>query len=566
MKAGVSRGIVCAIMVGLLPACVSVPREDASAVEALQKAGLPQAELLLRQARRLDEDSDAAAVFRLRAAEIAWGELGGHRSGVVKNVETLPMEQQQALKILARSAEELAPVFVGKGRERERNFHYAGRSYRVEAARDANSGVYAPARLHSVRPARDVPRTLMAHWFEETGAGAPLSPKWYQPKESGIDRFVSSRGYIEPLTAVLAFSGPAKPGVPRLATLTAYDPTAVSRVRLGGAEYPLAADFTAPIVDRTRDISELRLALVGLFRPDASDASLVMLQPYDSKRIPVVLIHGLNSHPRMWRNVVNELSADPQLRGRFQYWVFQYPSGWPISYSAMRLREELAALSRIVGPQHDMVLVGHSMGGLLSRMQVISPGRSLWNAILSDDSERVYATMPADHIVKRSLLFQSNKQIGRVVFIGVPHRGSSLADMTFAGAFSRLIRLPGRFVTALTDLPEAFIENRPVTSIAGLSPSNPLFEALEKTPIEVPHHSIIGDRGRGDTPNSSDGVVRYSSSHLASSQSELIVPGPHGSYDMPQTIAELERILQLHLKSIGNVRPPHTKSPPAPKR
>ena len=141
MKAGVSRGIVCAIMVGLLPACVSVPREDASAVEALQKAGLPQAELLLRQARRLNEDSDAAAVFRLRAAEIAWGELGGRRSGVVKNVETLPMEQQQALKILARSAEELAPVFVGKGREQERNFHYAGRSYRVEAARDANPGV-----------------------------------------------------------------------------------------------------------------------------------------------------------------------------------------------------------------------------------------------------------------------------------------------------------------------------------------------------------------------------------------------------------------------------------------
>ena len=232
----------------------------------------------------------------------------------------------------------------------------------------------------------------MANWFEETGAGAPLSPKWYQSNQNGIDRFVPSRGYIEPLTAVLAFSGPAKPGVPRLATLTAYDPTAVGRVRLAGAEYPLAADFTAPIVDRTRDISEARLALSGLFRPDASDASLVMLQPYDSKRIPVVLVHGLNSHPRMWRNVVNDLNADPQLRGRFQYWVFRYPSGWPISYSAMRLREELAALSRIIGPQRDMVFVGHSMGGLLSRMQVISPGRTLWDTMLGDDAEKVYAT------------------------------------------------------------------------------------------------------------------------------------------------------------------------------
>jgi hypothetical protein len=560
-----SRGILCAIMVGLLPACVSAPRGETAAVGSLEKSGLPHAEVLLRQARRLDAESDAAAVLRLRAAEIAWGELGG-RSGVVKNVESLPAEQQQALRILAQSAEELAPLFVGRDRERERNFTHAGRSYRVEAARDAAPGVYAPSRLESVRPAREVPRTLMAKWFEETGAGAPLSPKWYQTNYRGIDRFVPSRGYIEPLTAVLAFSGPAKPGVPRLATLTAYDPTAVGRVRLGNADYPLAADFTAPLVDRTRDISEARLALSGLFRPDATDASLVMLQPFDSNRIPVVLVHGLNSHPRMWRNVINQLNADPQLRGRFQYWVFRYPSGWPISYSAMRLREELAALSRITGPQRDMVFVGHSMGGLLSRMQVISPGRKLWNAVLGDDADRIYSTMPADHIVRRSLLFQSNPQIGRAVFICVPHRGSGMADLSFAGAFSRFIRLPGNFVTALTDLPEAFIKNRPVTSIAGLSPSNPLFTALEKTPIEVPHHSIIGDRGRGDTPNSSDGVVPFSSAHLASAESELIVPGPHGSHDLPETIDELGRILQVHLKSTGIVRRPVTKSPPAPKR
>ena len=564
MSVRAARGIIFAVTVGLIPACVTVPREDAGAEVSLQKTGLPQAELLLRQAARMDDDSDAAAVFRMRAAEIAWGELSG-RSGNVKKVESLPMEEQQALKILARSAEELAPIFVGKGKERERNFTYAGRSYRIEAARDATPSVHAPAKLVSVRPAREVPRKLMDNWFEEAGAGAPLSPKWYQTTGSGIERFVPPRGYIEPLTAVLAFSGPAKPGGPRLATLTAYDPTAVSRVRLGNAEYPLAADFTAPIVDRTRDISELRLALAGLFRPDASDASLVMLQPYDSKRIPVVLVHGLNSHPRMWRNVVNDLNAHPDLRGKFQFWVFQYPSGWPISYSSMRLREELAALSRVVGPQKNMVFVGHSMGGLLSRMQVISPGRTLWDEVLGEEANKIYATMPANHIVRRSLIFQSNPQIGRVVFICVPHRGSGLADMTFAGMFNSLIRLPGRVVTAVSDLPEAVIKNRPVTSIAGLSPSNPLFTALEKTPIEVPHHSIIGDRGRGDSPNSSDGVVPFSSSHLASAESELIVPGPHGSYDKPQTIDELERILQLHLKSAGPVRQRQVKSPPASK-
>jgi pimeloyl-ACP methyl ester carboxylesterase len=565
MITGVTRGIFCAVLLGLLPACVSLPREEAGAALALQTPGLSHAERLLRQAGRMADGSDAAAVFRLRAAEIAWDELGG-RSGAVENVESLPVAQQQALRILARSAEQLAPLFVGRGRDPQRIFTYAGLSYKVEAARDAAPTVYAPARLESVRPAREVPRKLVRNWFEETGAGAPLSPHWSQSRDRGIDRFVPTLGYIEPLTAVLAFSGPAKPRVPRLVTLTAYDPTAVSRVRLGKAEYPLAADFTAPIVDRTRDISEARLALSGLFRPDAGDASLVMLQPYDSQRIPVILVHGLNSHPRMWRNVVNDLNAAPRLRGRYQYWVFRYPSGWPISYSAMRLREELAALSLIIGPRRDMVFVGHSMGGLLSRMQVISPGRTLWAAILGDDANQVEARMPANHIVRRSLLFESNPQIGRVVFICVPHRGSGLADMSFAGAFSRLIRLPGRFVTALTDLPEAFIKNRPVTSIAGLSPGNPLFEALEQTPIQVPHHSIVGDRGRGDSPGSSDGVVPYSSAHLASAESELIVPGPHGSYDLPQTIDELKRILQLHLESTGTSRPAKAQSPPAPGR
>jgi hypothetical protein len=46
------------------------------------------------------------------------------------------------------------------------------------------------------------------------------------------------------------------------------------------------------------------------------------------------------------------------------------------------------------------------------------------------------------------------------------------------------------------------------------------------------HHSIIGDRGKGDTPNSSDGVVPYWSSHLATAKSEKIVPGLFGCDDI----------------------------------
>jgi hypothetical protein len=89
--------------------------------------------------------------------------------------------------------------------------------------------------------------------------------------------------------------------------------------------------------------------------------------------------------------------------------------------------------------------------------------------------------------------------------------------------------------------------NRMPTSIDGLSPENPTLKVLDHSPIEVPHHSIIGDRGKGDTPDSSDGVVEYWSSHLKSAKSEKIVPGPHGSCELPETIEELKRLLHLHL-------------------
>jgi hypothetical protein len=194
-------------------------------------------------------------------------------------------------------------------------------------------------------------------------------------------------------------------------------------------------------------------------------------------------------------------------------------------------------------------------------MQVISPGRAIWDAQLAKNADSLYGSQPADSMLRRSLLFKSNKEVGRVIFICVPHRGSSMADLSFAGWFSKMIRLPGRIVTAVADLPNAALKDRPMTSIAGLSPTNPLYPALEKTPIEVPYHSIIGDRGKGNTPNSSDGVVPYSSSHLAGAQSELIVPGPHGSYEKPETIKELERILALHLKSVSKSRSPQSSSP-----
>ncbi len=241
--------------------------------------------------------------------------------------------------------------------------------------------------------------------------------------------------------------------------------------------------------------------------------------------------------------------------------LFYYPTGWPIAYSSMRLREELAALEDLVGRNKKMVVVGHSMGGLLSRMQVISPGRKIWDTQLGDSADKLYPKYPSTHLIKRSLIFSANPGIGREVYICVPHRGSGLADLSLTNMFIRLLKMPTTISSALIDVPSNLFERGQLTSIAGLSPRNKLYKALDQVPIKVPYHSIIGDRGRGDTPNSSDGVVPYWSSHLEGAQSEKIVPDNHGAYDDPQAIEELRRILILNMGAGTGAETNKTASP-----
>jgi hypothetical protein len=212
----------------------------------------------------------------------------------------------------------------------------------------------------------------------------------------------------------------------------------------------------------------------------------------------------------------------------------------------MRLREELAAFDSLFKHPQKMVMVGHSMGGLLSRMQVISPGRKLWDARFGKEADRLDATLPPNHLTKRMALFSANPHIGRQIYICTPQRGSGLADLSLTSWFVKILSLPTTITTALIDIPSNLISQGTLNSVSGLSPANPLYQQLDQVPIQVPHHSIIGDRGRGDTPHSSDGVVPYWSSRLSTAESEKIVPDSHGAYDDPQAILELRRILLLN--------------------
>lgn len=536
-----SAGLLAII---LLASCATIMPPPERAMVELQRTDLAGADLLMKRASRI-ATPEIAAVYRLRAAEIAWTELDTD-GGSISDISTLSAENRHALRIVTEATESVATNFIGSRYLPERTFSHAGLTYRVRAGIDHKPGIYPLAELEDAKAARSVKRTLTRNWHTEDGIGVPVAPTWKRPQDRRMHRFVTTLSYLEPITAVMDFDPPSRSGGVRNVSITGYDPTFISRVKLGQTEYPLAADYTAPIVSQTVNINEFKEALIGLVHPGRLDSKLILLEPYDKDRIPVLLVHGLNSHPRMWRDVINDLRADPLLRGKYQFLLYYYPTGWPIEYSSMRLREELDALRALVGPPKEMVVIGHSMGGLLAQMQVVSPGRKLWEEEFGKSADRLYRRLPADHLAKRMNLFAANPDIGREVFISTPHRGSGLADLSATGLFIKILSIPKTITGALIDLPSNLFQRGQLTSVAGLSPQNKLYTVLDELPIEVPFHSIIGDRGRGDTPDSSDGVVPYWSSHVDGAESELIVADDHGAYDHPLSIAEMRRILLLH--------------------
>ena len=172
---------------------------------------------------------------------------------------------------------------------------------------------------------------------------------------------------------------------------------------------------------------------------------------------------------------------------------------------------------------------------------------------MGETAKSIFEGQPSDSLMVRATTFRANPRIKRVVFICTPHRGSDMASGGLGKFAISLINLPGQLTAVLKDafsdaeLAQLTGSRRLPNSVWGLKPTNPALAVINSAPISVPYHSIIGDRGRGDSPNSSDGVVAYWSSHLDGAQSEKIVPGPHGSCELPQTIAELDRILRLNL-------------------
>jgi pimeloyl-ACP methyl ester carboxylesterase len=409
----------------------------------------------------------------------------------------------------------------------------------------ASHAVWAPNYFTTFELEQQVKEKLIRKENIQEGVGGALvGVRLVNPP----DKFAPRRGITAPVTTTLDFHG-------KDATLALRRPAKQPTATVEGKTRPLAANFSAPISYYKPPSNLTLVGLVGGFEAKHYPAKigLYFLQPYDPERIPLVFVHGLFSTPWTWVQTINGLQADPEIRKHYQFWVFAYPTGYPILYSALRLRQELARVDQAYPNHKPYVVVGHSMGGMLTHDQVVTLTQPMWEKSMGETAKAILSQEPSDSLIVRATTFRANPRIKRVVFICTPHRGSDMASGGLGKIAISLINLPGQLASVMKDslssgeLLQLTGSKRLPNSVWGLKPTNPALPVINGARINVPYHSIIGDRGKGDSPNSTDGVVAYWSSHLDGAQSEKIVPGPHGSCELPETIAELDRILRLNV-------------------
>lgn len=327
---------------------------------------------------------------------------------------------------------------------------------------------------------------------------------------------------------------------------------------------PLAMDLTTPLAREFRDTRLSVVSKLAVLSPTKFDmkTGLYLLDPYQPGKIPVILVHGLASSPMAWKNAYNELAHDPQLAGRFQFWLYFYPTGNPILLSAARMRKHLRETRDYYDPEHrdpaldNMVLVGHSMGGLLTRAAISHSGDTLWSSLARINFSELQLPEDEKQRMANAFFFEPVPGVRRAVFMATPHRGSPLGDAWYGRLGSSLVRVPSSVNQLRKDVvrlngrdafdPE-FLEGRQ-SSIAQLRWENPVLKALHELPISqgVAYHSIVGLQ-HGQTPETGgDGVVPYQSAHLEGALTELVVPSNHSVQETRPAITELKQILAEH--------------------
>jgi pimeloyl-ACP methyl ester carboxylesterase len=402
--------------------------------------------------------------------------------------------------------------------------------------------------------------------YRRRGIGAPLAASVAKSGEQSVDRWLAPRTKV-PVTALLRFSDPVlgTRGTEMHATIELYDDAETAAVQIDGRSVPLESEITAALAYQLEGAPVWDFEFAGFRKGDFGLASekdnLFMLHPHRPGRIPVIFVHGTASSPARWAEMANELMNDPVLAQRYELWFYIYNTGNPVAYSAMGLRESLQRAAQDLDPQgqdpamRQMVVIGHSQGGLLTKMTVVSSGTRFWDAGQKVPLDQIKMSAGVKDLVRRTMFVEPLPSVTTVVFICTPHRGSFVAEGFFGKIGRRLVSLPGTLTKASVDVvqlnPGAAAQQFTLpTAIDNMDGSNPFIQTLSALPIApgVDAHSIIAVKGDGPPDKGDDGVVKYSSAHIDGVASELIVRSGHSAQAVPETIEEVRRILYEHLE------------------
>ncbi len=366
------------------------------------------------------------------------------------------------------------------------------------------------------------------------------------------------------------------------AILKLYDPLEQTHVQHRSVSVPLESDLTTPLAYHLNDplLNSGLLATATLLNGELADGihGMYMLSPFDPTKIPVVMVHGIWSSPVTWAHMFNDLRAIPEIHENYQFWFYAYPTGQPFWLSAQQMREDLETIRRELDPGNDaapldeMVLIGHSMGGLVSQLQVMNSGDTFWNELVSD---KPFGDLRGDaesvDRLRDTFFFEANESIDRVVMIGTPNRGSTSANATTRWVGQKLFTLPAAF----TDDFRKLVNKNPdvlgdgtilttTTSVDALAADSPIFEVMESAPRpnHIKFHNIIGNvprkgllRRHSAEGSGDDGVVSIESARSKYADSEIIVPAEHSKiHQHPSCILEVRKILTENLVEKNRIR------------
>lgn len=401
------------------------------------------------------------------------------------------------------------------------------------------------------------------------GIGAPLAASTVKrpdaENQTGLD-IVSPEAHV-PVTVLLRMPDARRALVDGAVsgTLELYPATKTRAVDIDGSEVPLEVESTSSLAYTLAGSKMWDWELKGFFFGDLlakEPSKLVAMQPYRRGRFPVVLVHGTASSPARWGEMVNDLANDSRLRDCFQFWFYFYDTGNPITYSAAGLRDSLRAAVNAYDPhggdptlQH-MVVIGHSQGGLLTKLTAVDTGTALYDNVFRKPVDQLVVNQSTREFLQNTLFVTPLPFVTRVVFIATPHRGSYLAGNWIAQYLATFVSLPQDLLKNTKELitgnPGAmsFTSVNDVRgSVYDMTPGNAFVKSLSAIPIAsgVAAHSIIPVTGDPPADGQDDGVVKYASASIHPVASEYVIyNASHSVQGDPKAIEEVRRILLLH--------------------